>query len=206
MAQKSQTGTDQAPIILNANPDPNVSDEAYYMIISWVPPQQVLMRNERTSQQSNVGMMAFKIRQKFDRYEPMEVIEKELAKLREKEKYFYHMIVDSGHWRCLLCDDEAMEKIGAKFGYNDDQPVLKEVMDGLYKNIDESRAELQEYVHETNEVTSMWKELQQKTHEPVSHTRKRINFEEQERKLQEEIKIAMENSEDIMKELEENLL
>lgn len=189
-----------APIILNAESDTSVSEEGYYEIVTWAPPQRVLMTNKGKT--DKVGMMAMKRRMAFDKWEPMEKIEACLADLRNREKYFYHMITDRGRWRCLLCDDEAMEKIGAEFGYNDDQPILKEVMQGLYENTDDQRAKLQEYVHETNEVTAMFKELSKIEHKPVSYERQTRRFQDTAEQLENEVKKAIDNGEDIIKELE----
>jgi len=163
VAFKGPTIADLAPIKLNAENDkPN--DDQYWVAMTWMPARQTKMHNPSTKQVADVDMTFFKVRRYFHKTEKEEA-EKYVEDMRVAEKYFFHMLTVNGEWTGLLTDEKAAEKVGMKFAYSRDQPVLKEVMEGYYKSIQADRAELAEYIHEENETTEMWRTLSAMEHD-----------------------------------------
>jgi hypothetical protein len=154
-----------APIVMRAENDANPPRESYYTIVTFMPQQQVRMHNPNDMKSAMVGMTAFKTRKSFHQDESA-LAEAFVEDLCQREKYFYHMIVTAGEWTNLMTDEQSAEKVGMKFAYSKNQAVLKEIMEGYYKTIEEGRGEIEDHVHKVNTETEMWKKLNKMEHDP----------------------------------------
>jgi hypothetical protein len=190
------------PIRLNLEDDKDAIDNPTYFVVSWGQPGKVVMQHIKTKEPAKVNMLPIKFRKYFDNVNDAQAYAETLRKT-PKEQYFYHMVVDMGRWRCVLVDEEAMEAVGTNFAYTDDQPVLKEIMEGAQASFEEGRADLRAMMTDAFEETKMWRELQTMSHTPVEADHNLLRVKQQQRRahFEEKTKGFRENKEDIFAQL-----
>lgn len=190
------------PIRLNLDDDKDAIDNPAYFVVSWGQPGKVMMQHVKTKEPAKVNMLPIKFRKYFDNANDAQAYAETLRKT-PKEQYFYHMVVDMGRWRCVLVDEEAMEAVGTNFAYTDDQPVLKEIMEGAQASFEEGRADLRAMMTDAFEETKMWRELQTMSHTPVEADHNLLRVKQQQRRahFEEKTKGFRDNKEDIFAQL-----
>lgn len=187
------------PIQLNLENDKDAVDNPTYFVVSWGQPGKTVMQHVKTKQPTKVEMLPIKFRGYFDNADDAERLAAQLRKT-PKEQYFYHMVVDMGRWRCILVDEKAMELVGTSFAYCDDQPVLKEIMEGAQASFGEGRADLRARMTDAFEESEMWKKLSKMEHTPVDIDARR-EAQQKRRQLLEEATRQI-NSDNIFEQLE----
>lgn len=203
MTSQSVSGFESLqPIRLNLEDDKDAIDNPVFYVVSWGQPGKVMMQHVKTKEPTKVNMLPIKFRKHFENVSDAQDYAEMLRKT-PKEQYFYHMVVDMGKWRCVLVDEDAMEAVGTNFAYTDDQPVLKEIMEGAQASFEEGRADLRAMMTDAFEETKMWKDLQTMTHTPVDsdHTQRKAAQQKRRAQFEEATKAFRENKEDIFAQL-----